>query len=291
MPEQKNENDCGAPAAGELGGSENPANDLSESDWARNSISVWSDIRFTEAERQLRHPAMFPMMLVERVIRCYTKSSDRVILDPFLGSGTTLAAAKNMGRSGIGFEVYDDYIKLAHGRLSQQNLFSAPGAQITIHKADAREITKFVEPNSVDFCFTSPPYWDILAQRRGADREEIRNYDDQRDLGLMQDYDRFLEDLRQIFAGVYAVLRPGKFCVINVMDLRKGPSFFPLHMDLVQRLAEIGFVLDGIIIWDRRQEYGNLRALDFPNAFRIKEVHEFLLVFQKPRDAQPSASE
>jgi len=289
MPEPKIENDGGALPAGEMGAPENRANELSIADWTRSSISVWSDIRFTEGERQLRHPAMFPMMLVERLVRCYTKDSDRVFLDPFLGSGSTLAVAKNMGRSGIGFEVYDDSIKLAHSRLSQPSLFPAPGSQITIHKADARQITKFVDASSVDFCFTSPPYWDVLAQRRSADQKETRNYDDQRDLGLVEDYDRFLDDLRQVFAGVYTVLRPGKYCVIDVMDLRKGPKFFPLHLDLAKRLIEIGFVHDGIIIWDRRQEYENLGAAGYPHAFRINEVHEFLLIFQKPRDVQPSA--
>jgi DNA modification methylase len=291
MPAQQNENDASAPPTSEMSSTENRTNELSIADWTRSSISVWSDIRFTEGERELRHPAMFPMMLVERLVRCYTKDSDRVILDPFLGSGSTLAVAKNLGRSGIGFEVYDDYIKLAHSRLSQPSLFPATGSQITIHKADARQITKFVGANSVDFCFTSPPYWDVLAQRRSADQKETRNYDDQRDLGLVEDYDRFADDLRQVFAGVYTVLRPGKFCVINVMDLRKGSRFFALHMDLTKRLIEIGFILDGVIIWDRRQEYESLGAVGFPRTFRINEVHEFLLVFQKPRDVQPSASQ
>jgi hypothetical protein len=60
-------------------------------------------------------------------------------------------------------------------------------------------------------------------------------------------------------------------------------------LDLAKRLIEIGFVHDGIIIWDRRQEYENLGAAGYPHAFRINEVHEFLLIFQKPRDVQPSA--
>src|ERR1035441_7055701 len=126
MPEQKNRDDADVLAADEVAGAENRANELSSDDWTRFSNSIWSDIRFTLGERQLRHSAMFPMMLVERLIRCYTKNTDRVILDPFLGSGSTLAVTKNMGRSGIGFEVYDHFIKLARGRLSQENLFPAP---------------------------------------------------------------------------------------------------------------------------------------------------------------------
>src|SRR4029077_2813412 len=79
---------------------ENRANELSGSDWTRFSISIWSDIRFTPEERKLGNPAMFPTMLVERLIKCFTKQTDRVVLDPFLGSGSSLVAAKNMGKSG-----------------------------------------------------------------------------------------------------------------------------------------------------------------------------------------------
>ena len=97
------------------------ANGLSGSDWTRFSISIWSDIRFTPEERQLRYPAMFPTMLVERLIRCFTTNSDRVILDSFLGSGSAIVAAKSLCRSGIGFDVYDDFVELANERLRQQH--------------------------------------------------------------------------------------------------------------------------------------------------------------------------
>ena len=52
-------------------------------------------------------------------------------------------------------------------------------------------------------------------------------------------------------------------------------------MDITTKLREIGFTLDDIIIWDRRQEYNNLRPLGYPNVFRVNKVHEFILIFQK----------
>ena len=268
----------------------NRANELSGSDWTRFSISIWSDIRFTTEERKLKHPAMFPTMLVERLIRCFTKQSDRVVLDPFLGSGSSLVAAKNMRKSGIGFDVYDRFLELTQERLRQQHLFPTEDAEIVFHKADSREITKFVASNSVDFCVTSPPYWDILNQKRTADYKETRNYGDQQnDLGVLEDYEQFLGQLQLVFKQVYEVLKPGKYCVVNVMDLRKGPRFFPFHSDLAQRLIEVNFVLDDIIIWDRRQEYNNLRSLGYPYTFRVNKVHEFLMIFQKPKENSSSA--
>jgi DNA modification methylase len=280
---QSSSNDVGAVNDRPQG--KNRANELSGSDWTRFSISVWSDIRFTTEERRLSHPAMFPTMLVERLIRCFTKQTDCVVLDPFLGSGSSLVAAKNMGKSGIGFDVYDRFLELARERLRQEHLFPTENADIVLHRADSREITKFVAANTVDFCVTSPPYWDILNQKRTADYKETRNYGDQQnDLGVLEDYEQFLGQLQEVFKQVYEVLKPGKYCVVNVMDLRKGPRFFPFHSDLAEKLTEIKFVLDDIIIWDRHQEYNNLRSLGYPYTFRVNKVHEFLMIFLKPKD-------
>jgi hypothetical protein len=71
------------------------------------------------------------------------------------------------------------------------------------------------------------------------------------------------------------------YCIVIVMDIRKKSDFYPLHMDVTGKMLEIGFALDDIVIWDRRQEYNNLRPLGYPSVFRINKVHEFILIFQK----------
>ena len=69
------------------------------------------------------------------------------------------------------------------------------------------------------------------------------------------------------------------------MDIRKQEKFYPYHADLTARLCrdDVGFLLDDIVIWDRRQEYNNLRPLGYPTTFRINKVHEYILIFQKPK--------
>ena len=51
-----------------------------------------------------------------------------------------------------------------------------------------------------------------------------------------------------MFSQVFAVIRAGKYSVINVMDLRKGPRFFPFHSDLTDKLVDTGSVFDDLII-------------------------------------------
>ena len=157
------------PAAGDLETGQHEqlrrANELDGATWTRYSISVWNNIRKNAEELVTNHPAMFPSMLVERLIDCFTTRDDRVLLDPFMGSGATLIAAQNRGKTGIGFEISPKFAALAKAGLTQGGLF-VDKKEPRIIQDDARNLLRHLEPNSVDFCVTSPPYWDILNQKR-----------------------------------------------------------------------------------------------------------------------------
>lgn len=261
-------------------------NDLSGDEWLRYSLSIWSDIRKTQEESSINHPAMFPSMLCERLISMFLpRRGGHQILDPFMGSGSTLLAARNLGKTGIGFEISPAYVELATARLEQKSLFQKSAPPFHILPNDARQMEDQIKPASIDLCITSPPYWDILNQKRSADNKEVRHYGNlDHDLGIIADYERFLAELQSVFKRVLNVLRPGAYCAVVVMDIRKKSRFFPFHTDLADRLTQIGFIFDDLIIWDRRHEYNNLRPLGYPAVFRVNKVHEYILLFQRPVD-------
>ena len=261
-------------------------NDLSGDEWLRSSISIWSDIRKSAEELALEHPASFPVALCERLILMFLRRRGKHrVLDPFAGSGSVLVAARNLGKYGIGLDVNESYLATARRRLESPGLFADPSIGYQLIRADARELRKYVSPDTIDLCITSPPYWDILNQRRTADNKSIRNYGGQADdLSCIADYEAFLTALATVFAQVLDCLRPGSYCVVVVMDLRKKDRFFPFHSDLARRLVDIGFKYDDLIIWDRRHEYNSLRPLGYPSVFRVNKVHEYILLFKKPRD-------
>jgi len=148
------------------------ANDLNGKEWTSYSISVWKDIRKGTDEKTIIHPAMFPLMLVKRIIRCFTTSEDKKILDPFMGSGSTLVGAALLGRIGIGFEIYREFIELAEQRLYICTRSKINEPPYIIYPVDASKLSEFVQPDSIDLCFTSPPYWNILSRPR-TKRKEI----------------------------------------------------------------------------------------------------------------------
>jgi site-specific DNA-methyltransferase (adenine-specific) len=69
-----------------------------------------------ESHGQRVHPTQKPVALAEYLIRTYTKEGDLVV-DDFLGSGTSMVAARKLGRRGIGIELDPSYVRLAYARI------------------------------------------------------------------------------------------------------------------------------------------------------------------------------
>ena len=92
------------------------------SDISRQDFMDWTNGLWTfsgESKKRTGHPAPFPIELPERCIKLFSYVDD-VVLDPFLGSGTTLIAAALNNRKGIGIEVDLEYCKLAKKRLIKE---------------------------------------------------------------------------------------------------------------------------------------------------------------------------
>jgi site-specific DNA-methyltransferase (adenine-specific) len=76
--------------------------------------SIWA--MNSESARRIGHPAPFPEELPNRLIQLYSFTND-IILDPFMGSGTTAVAAKKAKRNFIGYDINEEYIELANNRI------------------------------------------------------------------------------------------------------------------------------------------------------------------------------
>lgn len=92
---------------------------------------IWTGVTGASTKQ---HPAPYPLELAERLVRMFSFVGD-MVLDPFLGTGTTTVAAAKWGRHSVGFEIDPHYLKLAHKRISEEtsSLFSSA----TIQACDA----------------------------------------------------------------------------------------------------------------------------------------------------------
>jgi len=249
-------------------------NDLTGKEWLQYSFSIWRDLKKTKEEKGYGHPASYPVELCEKIIRTFSRKGSYV-LDPFNGIGSTMEASMNLKSKGFGIDLNPEFCKISKERCKLGN--------IDIVNGDNIEVLSKIEEGTFDLCVTSPPYWDILNMKRSVDKKDNIGYSNSdKDLGNIVNYEDFLDALQDLFSEVFRTLKNDRYCVVNVMDIRKKSNFYPLHSDLADRMKDIGFIYDDLIIWDRQHEYNNMRPLGYPYRFRINKVHEYLMIFLKP---------
>ena len=88
--------------------------DIKGDEFMEATLSVWEIP--PESAKRVGHPAPFPVALAERVIKLYSYVGD-VVLDPFVGSGSTCVAAANINRLYVGYDISDEYCDIAEKRI------------------------------------------------------------------------------------------------------------------------------------------------------------------------------
>ena len=140
-------------------------NCFSAKEWLKCQLGVW---QFTYSGRDIRnkkvHPATFPIALARKVIELFTHKGE-LVLDPFVGSGTTLVAAQDASRNATGFDLQKPYVKLTESRLAENLQLFGKSKQIVICD-DALNISNYLLPETISLIFTSPPYANLLNRRR-----------------------------------------------------------------------------------------------------------------------------
>lgn len=277
-------------------------NDLTPKEWTKLSRSVWTS-REVSSQRKwyhLEHGATFSVALVERAIKMYSNAGD-LILDPFVGVGTALIAARNLQRRGIGIELYEKFVNIAKNLLSQKTLINGTDQEINqeIIQGDCRDLLEWVKPNSVQLMFTSPPYANFIKQsledRRKTHKKSrlvldnksvVKEYGDSKlDFGNLT-YDVFLSEIKSIMEKLLIVTKPGGYNIWVIKDCRNcknGIPFIDFHSDIGRLGKEVGFLYHDLIVWDQNDQR-SLVLLGYPSVFYVNINHTFLVILRKKKE-------
>lgn len=212
-----------------------------------------------------------------QMMRRYTKQGD-VVLDPFLGSGTTLIECQRLGRHGLGLELQDHVADLARRRVADEP--NPHGVDIRIEVADSgsANVGAILERHamkSVQLVMMHPPYFDI-----------IRFSDDPRDLSNTVSVDGFLDGFSKVVANTARHLDRGRYLALVIGDKYSAGEWIPLGFLSMNRVLEEGFRLKSIIVKNfeettgKRQQKELWRYRALAGGFYIFK-HEYVFVFKK----------
>jgi len=269
-------------------------------------------------EFKAMHPATFAESDVKELITYFTDiTSNPKVLDPFCGVGSTLMACQELGIEGWGIELTKKWISLTKKRFhkiikpikingkvytpKQQQLskfFQDSNDEINgviqnLILGDSKEKILNFKDNFFDFIVTSPPYWGILTKRidHKAKRERvdkglevkytIEGKDDtyDKDLGNLESYDDFLNQLKSVYQGCYQKLKYNSYMAVIVSDFRHRDEFFLYHCDMTRLLKEIGLKLTGLTIL--HQDNKNLYPYGYPFVFVSNVHHQNIIIVKK----------
>lgn len=279
---------------------ESHINCLTPKEWVKGQVAVWE---FAYEKRDIRdksiHPAVFPIGLPKKCIELFTHKGE-LVLDPFVGIGTTLVAANDTDRNAVGFDIKKEYLNYAKTRLLQKKMdtFSSSSTEQLMVNDDARNIPKYIEEGTVSLFVTSPPYANMLNRRRRnksmratnrLDEQygKIQQYsNDPRDLGILPSK-LFAKELAKIYAGMLPLLKPKGHSVININDpwcddVQYGRRE-PLHAYIIEEMNNVGYDLRNVMIWDKRNLVNGVGIFGWPNNYiKLGTTFEYILDFWKP---------
>jgi hypothetical protein len=266
---------------------QNSLNDLDLHNWrAYDDIITDSLWRIPERDRSGEHLGDYHGNFVPQIpyqaMRRYTKRGD-LVLDPFLGSGTTLIECRRLGRHGIGIELQPELAQAAKQRINrEQNPDKVKTRIITANSADLRttprllaKALKAVKHEAAQLAILHPPYHSIIKFSERAD-----------DLSNCADLAGFLERFGRVVDLVTPRLETGRYLTLVIGDLYEKGEWTPLGFYCMQEVMKRGYKLKSLVVKDMQ---GNRAKRNLENIWRYRALaggfyifkHEYVMFFCK----------
>lgn len=265
----------------------NKINDLTGKEWLKLTKSFWISEKCADDKDAFNHPAPFLIKDIEKLISLFTKKN-MVVLDPFMGSGTTAIAAYNLERTGVGMDLSDEYRQLAMKRFDGKGMNKDDFIYLI-----GDSTTDLNRLGNVDYIVTSPPYHNILKNKssgirsdnsdkgfRNGSRQGIEYYSNKdNDLGNQNTYDEFLNLLSNVMTNCYNLLRDNRYCSVIMSDFTIDKKEVCVQGDIVKLMENIGFEFVGttILLQDNKPLY----PFGYPYAYKINHHHQNIMNFRK----------
>lgn len=256
-------------------------NDLDLSKWKEYSDietdSLWLiDKRDNSGAHSGHYHGNFVPQIPHQLFSRYTKKGDW-ILDPFMGSGTSLIEAQRMERNSIGIELQYDVAKEAYDRIvTERN--NVVKTKIAVADSQSCNMTKILQSENIDkvqFVILHPPYWDI-----------IKFSENPNDLSNCANIDEFLCAFGRVVDNSINILEKNRYCAVVIGDKYANSRVIPLGFYCMNLMTEKGLLLKAILVKNfgetkgKSNKHGIWRYRALASDFYIFK-HEYIFVFKK----------
>ncbi len=253
--------------------SEVPVKEWLPTDFRLEETTLW---RFPARGRWANHtsyyPGNWPPQVARNLIVRFSKPGD-VILDPFVGGGTTLIEALLLERHSIGLDINPQAVRIAEARINglkeagNREGYPLASVRAIVLQGDARCIP-MIPDKSVNLICTHPPYLDAVEYSR----------DIPGDLSRLRDDGRYLDQFRSVAKEFRRVLRADGRCAIMMGDVRRNGRLVPLAFRVFHVLQEEGFQVQETAIKEQERCSFN-EFYSGKNGSHLRIAHEYIYVF------------
>ncbi len=268
-------------------GKNNRINDLDLARWREYEDIITDSLwRIPERDRSGAHMAdyhgNFVPQIPHQAMRRFTREGDLVI-DPFLGSGTTLIECRRLGRHGIGVELKPDLAKLVRRRIeSEANPHRVKTRILTGDSSDLQTAPRLIagalkslSRETAQLAILHPPYHSIINFSDSPD-----------DLSNCPDVETFLKKLGQVADVVTPFLESNHYLVLVIGDIYERGEWIPLGFYCMQEVAQRGYKLKSVVVKDMQ---GNRAKRNLEKIWRYRALaggfyifkHEYVMFFEK----------
>ncbi len=258
-------------------------NDIDMEKWQRyseiNTDTLWIiDKRDNSGVHSGNYHGNFVPQIPFQLFSRYTKKGDW-ILDPFMGSGTSLIEAQRMGRNSIGIDLQESVVKEADSRIRSE---AKPDCKTQVFAGDSSSLNMEALLDSIgvkkyQFVIFHPPYWDI-----------IKFSDNPNDLSNAESLELFLKGFGRVIDNTTKFLEKYRYCAVVIGDKYANSQVVPLGFYCMNLFMEKGFLLKAILVKNfgdtkgKANQQGIWRYRALASDFYIFK-HEYIFVFKKTK--------
>jgi len=260
-------------------------NDLNLKNWKELDINTDSLWLINERDKSGKHKNIyhgnFIPQIPNQLIRRYTKENE-IVLEPFMGSGTTLFECEKLNRKYIGFDINPEMIEYVNDNM-KDNLLYQDFSINYCNALDVNEVDNAVKnaldkfnQKSVQFVLMHPPYMDI-----------VKFTENENDLSQIDNINEFVKKFQIVCENSLKYLDKNRYFAIVIGDVYKKSEVLPLGfyvMDMIKRNFKTK--LKGIIVKNIEGNRGKLGAGGIWRYRALKSdyyifKHEYIFVFKK----------